>query len=168
MVYNPYEDYEDCGTFEPSNPYDNDVVTEPYNDCEDVKRFNALSKLYPLEVFDNVDSAGVTITEGDLRSLLKRYDYSEAIDSGVSIIEGELRALLKRYGYLEAIDEDVVIQSGSLENVLVRYDYSEAIEEGVVIQSGSLEDILIRYTNWPIEKIDSAGVTIISGTLEAV
>ena len=130
------------------------------------------SKLYPLEVFDNVDSAGVTITEGELRALLKRYGYLEAIDSaGVSITEGELRALLKRYGYLEAIDSaGVTITEGELRALLHRYEMeTEAIESaGVIIQSGSLEDILIRYTNWPTEAIDSAGVTIISGTLEEV
>ena len=171
MTYDPFEDCEDCATFDPTDPLEVDTyIDDPYTDCGGGNNpFGASSKIYPI-FFDDSSATGSTeITEGTFRALVRSYSYGLESTNTLTqeLTEGVFRQAIHDYSYQESTNiTDRELTEGVFRQVIHDYSYGPESTDITAreLTEGVFRDALIEYVNGLAESSNITAAEIIGGT----
>lgn len=130
------------------------------------------SLLYPLEVFDYVETTNVNIVSGEFRAITQTYDcgYEIVETSTVDLVSGKFADVYLSYSSYESIEtSNVNLVSGQFKDALWSYTVpAESVETSTVnLVSGSFKDIFINYPYAAPESVETSSINIVSGVHES-
>ena len=130
------------------------------------------SLLYPLEVFDYVETTNVDLVTGEFRAITQTYDcgYESIETSTVNLISGRFADIYLSYYSYESIEtSNVNLVSGQFKDAFWSYTVpAESVETSTVnLSSGYFKDILITYNLAAPESIETSSINILSGVHES-
>ena len=130
------------------------------------------SLLYPLEVFDYVETTNVNIVSGEFKAIIQTYDcgYEIVETSTVDLVSGKFADVYLTYSLHESVEtSNVNLVSGQFKDALWSYIVpAESVETSTInLVSGYFKDIFINYPYAAPESIETSSINIVSGVHES-